>query len=77
MIKNCVFRLPNDSKEKMVETFHLNHILSNDRTCIFQNDEMRFCVDKKVVRVVLFDKDNICLLEKLRQYFYGEEYDRI
>lgn len=75
MIKNCVFQLPNDSKDKMAETFNLNHILSNDRTMIFQNDEMRFCVDKKVVRVIIFDEANICLLEKIRHYFYGDEYD--
>lgn len=77
MIKSCVFQLPTNSKEKMINTFELKQVLSNNRTSIFQNEEMRFCIDKKVVRVVLFDKDNVVLLEKLRRYFYGEEYEKL
>lgn len=77
MIKNCVFQLSTNSKENMIQTFDLHQITSNNRTSIFQNEEMRFCIDKKVIRVVLFDKDNEILLEKLRKYFYGEEYERL
>ena len=77
MIKNCVFRLPANSKEDMISTFNLQPILSNGRTSIFQNNEMRFCIDKKVVRIILFDDSNMILLEKLRKYFYGEEYERL
>lgn len=77
MIKNCVFRLPVNSKENMIDTFKLTEVLSNNRTDILQNEEMRFCIDKKVVRVVIFDKNNNVLLEKLRKYFYGEEYEKI
>lgn len=77
MIKNCVFQLSTNSKENMIQTFDLHQITSNNRTSIFQNEEMRFCIDKKVVRVVLFDKDNEILLDKLRKYFYGEKYERL
>lgn len=77
MIKNCVFHLPKNSKENMIRTFNLNQIMSNDRTTIFQNNEMRFCLDKKVVRVILFDDKNSILLEKLRNYFYGDEYEKL
>ena len=75
MIKNCVFQLPANSKENMINTFHLQHIVSNNRTSIFENNEMRFSIDAKVVRVVLFDGKNTSLLEKLKKYFYGEEYE--
>ena len=75
MNKSCVFRLPNTFNENSVLKFGLQKILSNDRTTIFQNDQMRFCVDKTVVRVLIFDENNKSLLENLRMFFYGEEYD--
>lgn len=77
MIRNCVFKLPANSKENIMDIFNLQLILSNNRTKIFQNQEMRLCVDKKVARVILFDNNNVILLEKLRNYFYGEEYEKL
>lgn len=74
MIKSYVFHLPKNSKEKIINAFNLKKIASSDTTDIFQNDDMRFSVEKKVIRVLLFDKNNVILLEKLRNYFYDEEY---
>lgn len=70
MIRSCVFRLPADSKE-VINTFHLEKILANERTSIYQNDEMRFSFDKKVLRVLIFDGEKE-KTEKLYKYFYGE-----
>ena len=53
MIKNCVFQLPAHSKEKMINTFNLQHVLSNNRTSIFQNNDMRFCKEKEIDTLVL------------------------
>ena len=58
MSRNCVFQLPENSKEDMIGTFKLDKVLSNNRTDIFQNAEMRVSMDKKVVRVVVFDANN-------------------
>lgn len=77
MIKNCVFLLPSNSKEDMIDTFNLKEVLSNERTNILQNEKMRLCIDCKVVRVVIFDEKNEALLEKINKYFYGEEYGQI
>lgn len=77
MIQDCVFQKKSHSKDNMIKTFNLQKILSNSRTDIFQTNEMRFCIDKKVVRIILYDKNNVALLEKLRNYFYGEEYERL
>ena len=75
MTKSYNFLLPNNFNENTIHMFNLRKVLANDRTTIFQNDEMRFCIDSgKVVRVLLFDENNNILLEKLRNYFYGEEY---
>lgn len=75
-----VFRIPtvSEDKEKLICDLNLNFkkILSNDRTTIYENSDMRLCFDSKVIRIVLFN-NNIVLLERLREYFYGEEYKRI
>lgn len=76
MNKNCVFHLPSDSND-MVHKFNLNEVLKNKRTSIYQNEYVRVSIDKQVVRVLLFDEKNIDLLEKMRKYFYGEEYERL
>ena len=61
----------------MVHKFNLNEVLKNKRTSIYQNEYVRVSIDKQVVRVLLFDEKNIDLLEKMRKYFYGEEYERL
>lgn len=81
MIKSLVFHIPETSNEKEKIVYDLNldlkKILSNDRTTIYQNNNMRLSVDEKHIRVLLFDESNTSLLEKLREYFYGYEYKRI
>ena len=76
MTNNYVFRLPNYSND-MIKTFNLNKVLSNSRTSIYQNCNARFSIDNNVVRVLLFDDNNLHLLEKIRTYFYGEQYEKI
>lgn len=76
MIKTCVFHLPNDSKD-MINKFKLNKVLSNSRTSIYENRNMRFCIDKKVVRVLLYNGNDNVLLEQVRNYFYGEKYEKL
>ena len=71
-----VFEMP-DNIYDMISRFNLHQILKNDRTSIYENDSARFSVDKKVVRVLLFDENNKNLLEQIRSYFYGQEYDTI
>lgn len=74
---NCyVFNLPNDSTD-MIHTFNLKPILSNERTSIYQNEFARFSIDKKVVRVLVYSKEDYSLLQKIRNYFYGEHYAEI
>lgn len=75
MINNYVFHLNEDSNE-IIKKFELKKILSNNRTSIYQNDEMRFSFDKNVVRVLTFD-DNENMKEKLYRYFYGKQYEQI
>lgn len=81
MNESFVFKIPTASKynQNFVYDlgFGLHKILSNDRTTIYQNNEMRLCVDEKVIRVMLFDKTNHDLLEKLREFFYGENYRKL
>lgn len=76
MINNFVFHLPKDSND-MIKTFKLNKVLSNSRTSIYQNNNVRVSIDSNVVRVLLFDENNINLLEKIRAYFYGEQYEKL
>lgn len=74
MNKSYVFRVLTEAKNlQLVHKFKLEKILSNDRTTIYENSEMRLCVDKKVVRVLLFEENKL-LLENLRNFFYGEKY---
>ncbi len=79
MNKTFIFRIPPVSKEKtdVVQEFNLEKILQNERTTIYQNEEMRLCIDKKVIRVLMFDEGNKELEERLWEYFYHEELSKI
>ena len=72
-----IFKIGEKSTKELIEVFNLKEILSNERTTIYKNDEMRLCVDKTVIRVKIFNEDNTELLENLRMYFYGDEYKLI
>lgn len=68
MTKSCVFHLPLDS-DKTIDNFKLKKVLTNDRTSIYENDNMRFSFDSKVVRVLIFDV-NEDIINILYSYFY-------
>ncbi len=76
MTNSYVFKVPNDSID-MIHTFNLKPILSNARTSIYQNESARFSIDKKVVRILLYSDKDYPLLQKIRNYFYGEQYAEI
>ena len=62
----------------VISKFNLKLILSNKRTTIYENDQMRLCNDgNNIIRVQLFDNSNKKLLEELREYFYGKDYVEI
>lgn len=77
MSKACVFRKNTDSNVNfnIVNKYRLKKLLENKRTSIYSNEEMRVSIDKSVVRVLIFDENNIKLLENLRGYFYGNDYE--
>lgn len=76
MNKTCVFQKPTASNDNLniIHKFSLDKILENKRTTIYCNEEMRVSIDKNVIRILIFDSDNTNLIEKLRGYFYGNEY---
>lgn len=76
MIERCVFLRPKDLKEEIARRFNLESIVANAETEIFQNDDMRFFVQKDIVYVTFFKRENENLIENVKGYFYGEEYDR-
>lgn len=72
MNKTLYFRLPSQAKlRKIINEMKLSQILHNNRTCIYENGEMRMSVDETVARILLYDDQNDLLLEKMRNYFYG------
>lgn len=77
MTKNCVFVKPHYSEKNITENFGLEKILSNARTSIYQNDDMRLCIDKSVIRVLIFNNENVSLINRVYKYFYGEQYESI
>ena len=76
MSKCYVFNLPNDSTD-MIHTFNLKLLLENTRTSIYQNESARFSIDSDVVRILLYNNNDKITLEKVRNYFYGAEYEQI
>lgn len=76
MSKKCVFHLPSNPAD-MIHTFNLSKVIKNTRTSVYQNKDVRFSIDQKVVRVLLYDDQNAELLEKIRCYFYGENYEKL
>lgn len=79
MIKTHFFNPPSVQKSSMelIDKFELHKILENNRTKIYQNNDMRMCVDHNIIRILIYDENNCSLLEKIRGYFYGEEYTRL
>lgn len=49
-------------------------MFTNDRASIYENDDVRFCFDKKVIRVLLYDNSNKELKNKIQDYFYEKRW---
>lgn len=71
MIKTYVFHKPTASSGvfDIINKLNLNKLLENKRTSIYCNDQMRMSVDKKVIRVLVYDDKNTNLIEKIRGCF--------
>ena len=79
MSRSMVFKLKcKDKLDDLLLTFKLIKEFENDDKVIYENNDMRVSYDKGcVVRVLVFNGNNETLVEKLREYFYGEEYKNI
>ena len=71
MYRQLVFQKPPMlNKKQILEKFKLIEVFNNKRTCILENDDISFSIDKKVIRVFLYnDKDKV-LLNTVKDYFY-------
>ena len=75
--ENLVFVKPHFlKKENVITEFDLKHEFTNNRTSIYENDDVRFCFDKKVIRVLLYDSSNKELKQKIQDYFYEKRWKR-
>lgn len=68
MGENYIFRLLLDFNA-IIKRFNLKKMISNDRTSIYQNNEMRFSFDRNVLRILVFD-NNETKKNELYNYFY-------
>lgn len=74
MYKQFVFRKPLNMEESFfANKFCLVETLKNDRTSIWENDDVVFSVDKRVIRVFLYDGENKLLIKRIKDFFYGKE----
>lgn len=74
--ENIVFIKPFRKEKIIVDYFGLNFMFRNDRIAFYENEDMRFCFDKKVIRVLLFDAQNKELKRKVQDYFYEKQWRR-
>lgn len=71
-VTQLVFQKLPDNEDDVVKDFNLSRlVMKNDRTTIYENDEVRFSFDEKVIRVIIFDSRNIELKREIQKYFYG------
>ena len=71
MNQNLIFYRENIDTEKLIRDFSLQLVLKNDRTSIFENADMRVCVDKLVIRVLVYDEQHCGVGQKVKEYFYS------
>lgn len=57
--------------EKLIRDFSLHLILENDRTAIYESSDVRVSIDEKVIRVLVFNGCNYDLVQRVKDYFYG------
>ena len=75
MYKLLVFCKPPDLDKRSISAkFKLKEVLTNERTCILENDDIVFSIDKKVVRVFLYNESDKMLLHNVVEYFYGKQH---
>ena len=63
-------------KYVVINEFNLKFVFENDRTAIYENDDVQFSFDKKVIRVLLYDSNNNELKNKIQDYFYEKKWKR-
>ena len=74
---NLIFVKPHFFKKGVViDDFRLNKVFTNIRTSIYENEDVRFCFDKKIIRVYIYDCDNLDLKQKIQDYFYEKKWKR-
>lgn len=72
MYKQLVFAKPSKfSKYIVSDLFDVQEVLNNERTCILENDDVALSIDKKVIRVFIYDACNKKLQKSIEDYFYG------
>lgn len=71
MTENLLFQKKTIDVEKLITDFNLHHILTNNRTVIYENKDMRVSIDKKVIRVLVFEGYKRELIERIKEYFYN------
>lgn len=62
--------------ESIIKEFELNLVLKNNRTTIYENDNVQFSFDKKIIRVLLYDENNKKLKHRIQDYFYEKQWKR-
>lgn len=72
--ENLIFIKPFRKEKVIVDHFGLNFMFKNDRTVFYESDDMRFCFDRKVIRVLLFDTQNKELKKRVQEYFYEKQW---
>lgn len=73
--ENLVFVKPHFlKKEAVIAEFDLKHEFTNSRISIYENDDVRFCFDKKFIRVLLYDGKNKELKRRIQDYFYEKQW---
>jgi len=68
------FIKPFHKEHIIANEFGLNLVLKNKRISIYENEDVRFSFDKKVVRVLLYNNKNIELKQRIKNYFYEKQW---
>ncbi len=72
--ENLYFTKPFHKEQIIIKEFGLNLVLKNKRTSIYENEDVRFSFDKKVVRVLLYNNKNVELKQRIQNYFYEKQW---
>ena len=50
---------------KLIKNFNLHKSLKNQRTIIWENDKLHVSIDKKLIRIIIYRKDEIEHYQKI------------